>query len=142
MQCLNQKCAPIAPPPNPDAGAALPTGSPCIDNTSCQPPTSAFCLNETYAQLQTGYLGGYCTQPCGAAGACPAGQICTTDNLVFVSLTTCKVPCPSPGGGQSTCRSGYVCLKSSTGAGYCGPRCDNSSLMCPGTCNVLTGYCP
>ena len=111
----------------------LATGSPCSASTQCYQPIFGA------AECRTTWPGGYCTgtcllteQACGGillnSGWCtPAGE--------------CLLECANPGGGQSTCRSGYVC-DFSNGAGsqgVCIPRCQQVACA-SGTCNAA-GYC-
>lgn len=113
----------------------LGTGSPCTATSECYQPILGS------AECRTSWPGGgYCTGTClltervcggffaGASGWCtPLGQ--------------CLQDCTSPGSGQSTCRTGYVCdYSNGVGSqGVCLPRCQ--SVACAtGTCNT-SGYC-
>ena len=132
--------------PTPDAGAPVPVGSPCATTTQCQPPQAAFCLSETIAGQATGYTGGYCTAQCGMGTVCAGGGVCITETVFGQQQSSCKAACPQPGG-QSTCRTGYVCTLSGSAAvpGYCRPRCDVmgalSACAMGQTCNATTGLC-
>jgi hypothetical protein len=59
------------------------------------------------------------------------------------NVSFCGRSCPSPGTGQSTCRTGYVCAfaTGSMTAGFCLPDCRTAGCLNGGTCNVTTGYC-
>ncbi len=131
-------------PPPVDAGVGRAVGAACTADSQCQPPGNAFCLPPTFAGFNTGYLGGYCSRDCSATSACPAGSLCISESLgPGGTFMTCKTICSTPGLGQGTCRPNYVCQPNAAGAGWCGPRCNNSSVPCPnGTmCNNSTGYC-
>jgi len=129
-------------PPGPDAGR--PVGAACTNDNQCQPPPNAFCMPPTFAGLNTGYVGGYCSRTCGATASCPAGSVCITENFgPGGSFTSCKTVCSTPGMGQGSCRPSYICQANAAGAAWCGPRCTNQSFQCPngGMCNMTTGYC-
>jgi serine protease len=64
----------------------------------------------------TGWPGGYCTRECSTAD-CPTGTLC----VEFDSGFYCMDPCPNPGWGQDTCRSGYSCTDDGLGGGVCVP---------------------
>lgn len=130
----------------PDAGAPVPAGSACTTAQQCQPPSSAFCLQESIAGQPTGYVGGYCTASCGSGTPCGPGAVCITETFFGAAQSTCRAACAQVGQ-QSTCRSGYVCAPSSTSTvpGFCRPRCDAmgalSACASGQTCNGTTGVC-
>jgi hypothetical protein len=112
-------------------------GGACSQNAHC---ASSNCIPQ---QSNGSWPGGYCTQAC-ASAACPSGSKC-----VNLSSAICMKSCPSPGG-QSTCRSGYVCdlgwagygagdavcIYACTSAAECG-----TNLSCTGGfCCGRTGY--
>jgi hypothetical protein len=129
-----------------DAGVTVPAGSACTTTTNCQPPFTAFCLQENIAGQVTGYPGGYCTATCGNGTVCQAGAVCVTESFFGASQSTCRAACSQPGT-QSTCRTGYVCHPSSSSVtpGFCRPLCTNMGALsgCPAgqTCNAMTGIC-
>ena len=81
-------------------------GAACTQNAQCQ---SNNCLPQ---QSGGAWSGGVCTQNCSASMQCPQGSRCAD----ALSQDICLQSCSSPGG-QSTCRSGYVCDKGWSGAG-------------------------
>ncbi len=112
----------------------LPTGSACSAASQCYQPILGT------AECRTAWPGGYCTGTCflteqlcggflgGASGWCtPQGE--------------CLESCTTAGGGQSTCRSGYLCDYSngSGSQGVCRPRCQQVACT-SGTCQS-SGYC-
>lgn len=121
-------------------------GTACTLDTNCQPPFTQRCLPAQIGGGSSGYPGGYCTATCSPTTPCASG-VCITETLAGSTVSSCKAQCPNPGGGQSTCRTGYICaVGSSSGStvGWCRPRCENGALAtCPqGTvCNSTTGYC-
>jgi len=133
-------------PPFPDAGTAVPTGSPCTTTQQCNPPQGAFCLSESLAGQTTGYTGGYCTAQCGMGTVCANGALCITETFFGAAQSTCRAGCSQPGT-QSTCRTGYVCTASGSSAqpGYCRARCNVMGALsaCQNgqTCNATTGLC-
>jgi hypothetical protein len=148
-------CLPPAPPPPTTVGQA------CTTTANCEVPanTIADCFPETFTGsdggiVQSGFPGGYCSRfncsdddDCGPAGAGICLQI--SSNPMAAIQTACFQACAAGGGGQSTCRNGYVCQSyffTDGGAstdGYCIGRCDAPGNSCAGrqTCNTSTGYC-
>ncbi|GMU61508.1 MAG: hypothetical protein AMXMBFR34_32710 [Myxococcaceae bacterium] len=131
----------------PDGGVVMPvpTGSPCTSTQQCQPPGGTFCAQESIFGQPTGFTGGYCTAQCSAMQPCTSG-VCVTEPVAGFSGSTCRSTCPAPGGGQSSCRMGYVCAANGAmGTGYCRPNCNNPSSLgscrMGQTCNASTGYC-
>ena len=125
--------------PPPDAGTAGAIGSPCMGNNDCP---GGFCIPESTFIGPTGIPGGYCSAQCDAAGGCPTGAVCTTQNVFGANQQVCMAECAGVGT-PSTCRTGYVCTATGT-TGYCRSDCGNGSLAaCPTgqTCDVATGLC-
>jgi hypothetical protein len=150
---MAQACWIFPAPPTLDGGiitvdggmSGRPVGAACTDNNQCQPTTN-FCVPETLSMINTGYVGGYCSDNCSATSPCPAGSVCISENLGGVlTNNSCKSICFNPGGGQGLCRANYVCTANPAGGmiGWCGPRCEAQSFPCPsgGMCNAMTGYC-
>jgi hypothetical protein len=116
------------------AATDLATGSACTMSTQCYQPILGT------AECRTTWPGGYCTGTC-----LLTEQVCGG----FLGLSTgwctvngeCLQDCASPGGGQSTCRTGYVCdYSNGVGSqGVCVPRCQQVACS-TGTCNAA-GYC-
>jgi hypothetical protein len=135
----------------PDAPLAERTGQACASDTECQVPSGSIadCLPATLPDAgPTGYPDGYCSRiNCADTSECSTdgGAIC-----LFFSQTTsaCFQQCPTGGGGQTTCRSGYVCESwrnadgGASAEGYCTARCDQPGAGCgtTGTC-LASGYC-
>lgn len=147
----------IAPPPARDAGTpADKVGNPCTDDTQCQnpPANGGVCLQREF-NYNWQALGGYCSREnCGANSDCSSdgGAMC----LGFTEDTrTCVQRCPDArDGGQSTCRTGYVCEgyvitvdggQTLSNDGYCAPppAPEATSIGGPCTndaeCSVPTG---
>ncbi|MBS2029580.1 MAG: hypothetical protein JST54_16880 [Deltaproteobacteria bacterium] len=110
------------------------SGAACTSNAPCG--------SDGYCQLSSAWPGGYCTGDCSANASICLGGEC-------VSYTTgqfCMQSCPSIRGGQSTCRSGYVCdfWYDSTGGvastGICDTNCATYPCATGYTCNAQ-GYC-
>ena len=112
----------------------LPTGSACTAAGQCYDPVIGD------PECRTSWPGGYCTSVClFTQQAC--GGIGTGADGWCTDVGECLGRCSSPGGGQSSCRSGYVC-DSSPGlltGGVCVPRCQTVACAA-GTCNAA-GYC-
>ncbi|MBX5484325.1 MAG: S8 family serine peptidase [Myxococcaceae bacterium] len=89
-----------------DPPPAAPVGDACTADADC---ASQLCA--------TDWPGGYCTQEC-SNSACPGGSVC----VAFSTGDFCMEACPAPGGGQSTCRSGYSCVELTNGEGACLPE--------------------
>ncbi|MBL8917122.1 MAG: hypothetical protein JNM17_40830 [Archangium sp.] len=127
-------------------GGGTAVGSACSTDSNCQPPFQQVCLPQiTATGTTTGYPGGYCTARCTPMMPCTSG-VCIHETSSDPG--SCKEQCFSPGGGQSSCRTGYVCAVGDTPIpqliGWCRPRCTNGALAaCPSgtTCNMNTGYC-
>ena len=133
-----------------DAGVRT-LGGACSSSTQCAGLAGPVCIPASVPGFgATGYVDGYCTTSCGAGSFCPQNGMCITETFFGNSTSTCKSTCPGPGMGQSTCRSGYLCHFSPTGAlfdggippGWCGPRCDALLGQCSaGTRCGMDGYC-
>lgn len=142
--CNNGSCGGTTMP---DAGTMAPgVGSPCGTTQDCQPPFAAVCIPEQFANQNTGYTGGYCTQSCGMGTACTTGSVCVTETFFGTQQSNCRVSCNAPGT-QSSCRTGYVCQPGSSSAspGFCRPRCNSQGVLATcsqgQTCNMATGVC-
>lgn len=108
----------------PGDGGTVAVGSACTSTQACRPPQNAICIQDTQF---SGYPGGYCTAQCGAANPCTGGSVCITENVFGAMQSTCRAACT--GTGQSSCRTGYVCVTSGTSAtGFCRPACGNGGL--------------
>lgn len=105
--------------------AVLVIGGSCQDDDDCP---GGVCDTST--------PGGYCTAPCDVE-ECPTGGECFDlgDGVGEWCLATCLYP----GGGRSTCRTGYVC--EDFGIGICLPACTRDEDCEPGTCDEYSGYC-
>lgn len=131
--------------PMQDAGTGALVGSACTTSQQCQPPVSAFCLQENLGGQPTGYTGGYCTATCGGS-ACAGGSVCITESFFGAAQSSCRANCARVGQ-QSTCRTGYVCAPSPNSAnpGFCRPRCTNTGALSACAtgqmCNTTTGVC-
>jgi hypothetical protein len=121
-----------------DAGATLPNGSPCTATSPC----AGTCLDEVIFGQTSGYVGGYCTETCGAA-PCSNG-VCVTEVVFGQTFAQCRATCPAPGT-QSTCRPSYVCAPiAGSATGYCRPNCSNTGILAacqPGTTCMSNGVC-
>lgn len=131
--------------PMQDAGTGALVGSACTTSQQCQPPVSAFCLQENLGGQPTGYTGGYCTATCGGS-ACAGGSVCITESFFGAAQSSCRANCARVGQ-QSTCRTDYVCAPSPNSAnpGFCRPRCTNTGALSACAtgqmCNTTTGVC-
>jgi hypothetical protein len=133
------------------------------------PPTNGQCVPQTLADGgPTGWTNGYCFSSClasvlftNADTYCGTGAMCIVDSTSTYNAyglsglpasADCYSSCPAPNGGQSTCRTGYVCfaLTEPDGGtapnGICQPACDVAGGACnPGfTCvdaGTTAGYC-
>ena len=110
---------------NPSDAGSVAVGGPCMGNQDCQPPAGAICIAQTQFGMPSGYPGGYCTAQCSATMACTGGAECVTEVVFGFSNSTCRAAC-SPA--ASNCRTGYVCVPSVAGSGYCRPSCANGGL--------------
>lgn len=136
---------PLAPPPER-------TGAPCTTDPECAVPTGAIadCIKPTTVDGgPSGFPEGYCSRlGCGADSECAAdgGGICLG---LSATETACYQLCATGGGGQSTCRTGYICrsyVQADAGLsveGFCVPRCDSPGASCPtgSTCDPAGGDC-
>lgn len=120
-------------------------GAACVSTGQCNLYPNGFCVTENVPGLgPSGFTAGYCTSLCSGM-MCSAGSTCTNVNG-FGSITQqlCLRNCPVPLGGQSTCRTGYLCTAAgAAGTGVCAPKCTVAGASCPSgqTCNTVTGYC-
>ncbi|WP_224243083.1 S8 family peptidase [Hyalangium gracile] len=124
---ISYDLVPLAPI---DDTPTLVVGSACGSNADC--PDGGRCV--------TAYPGGYCTRDCDRQ-ACPAGSKCYIVDSAS-GARACIASCSGPGGGQSTCRSSYVCYDDEAGGGQCLPDC-RALDICGGAgfaCNA-SGYC-
>jgi hypothetical protein len=94
------------------------------------------------AECRTAWPQGYCTSTCVFTN-----QVCGPTGVSgwCTSASECLLQCGSPGAGQSTCRTGYVCeyaeYPDTTSHGVCVARCNQGRVCTTGTCNTSTGYC-
>lgn len=112
----------------------LATGSVCTASSQCYQPIFGA------AECRTSWPGGYCTGQCFFTDqAC--GGIAGLGDGYCTAAGECLEECPSAGGGQSTCRTGYLCDYSGAfgSQGVCRPRCQLAPCTM-GTCNTA-GYC-
>jgi hypothetical protein len=111
--------------PTEDTGP-VPVGAPCATKADCG--AGGLC--------DTTLPGGYCWKECpGGAADCPGGSACFGD-----SSPLCLATCAEAWGGQSNCRSGYLCWNA-TPAPACLPPCDDASCQEGTYCDHSTGYC-
>jgi hypothetical protein len=125
QQCQNAVCT----------DAPRPTGAPCTMNTQCYGGTlsSPVCRASWPS-------GGYCSSSCLFDGFDCGGLPLIAPGWCVSNV--CLEKCSSPGAGQSTCRTGYVC-DFSAGAGsqgVCLPRCQSIPCGSGQTCQP-SGYC-
>ncbi|MBX5484258.1 MAG: hypothetical protein IRZ16_20735 [Myxococcaceae bacterium] len=133
-------CKPSAPDAGPGTGGI---GAACSGNQDC---TSNVCVQEIPGGspgCTTGpcWPGGYCIQDC-TSTACPAGSSCSPANYLS-SNAICVQNCPQAGG-QSTCRSGYVCdlnWVTTPGQGVCVYACHSDSDCNSATLKCFGGFC-
>jgi hypothetical protein len=100
------------------------------------------CLTEE----DDGWPGGMCIFPgCSPTGAtpsepCPEGSVCLDARGGNPDVGVCVPSCTV---GDTTCRSGYVCVAVSDGStdGGCRPACTADSCPDGSTCNAETGLC-
>lgn len=130
----------------------LPTGSACTTTSQCAGGDDPFiplknCIQPTQSDGgSSGWTGGYCSGSCFgifSTPMCPgASDYCNGLN--------CYQGCSNPGGGQSNCRSGYVCANDKYSDGgtvpnsaRCIPNCNNApSARCGSSSTCLSnGYC-
>jgi cysteine-rich repeat protein len=106
-------------------------GAPCEDETACD---GAVCL----AEADSGWPGGYCSDVCAQAVACPDDSACISfpngDNLCLASCDLAN--------GDADCNTGYSCFDVGMMIGVCVPACD-SDAQCKTLpmCNVDEGLC-
>jgi hypothetical protein len=109
-----------------------PTGGPCTKHADCQ---GGECLVGTNGL----WTGGYCSQDC-AATPCAAGSNCSP--YVIAGRSLCVQACAYDGG-QSTCRSGYVCdrflIPGNYAQGSCNTACTTGTQCPSGRCEA--GFC-
>ena len=95
----------------------------------------------------SGFPGGYCTQTCSTAAPCPSSSSCSPYVAGTSGQSFCLADCPSAGGGQSTCRPGYVCNKylipSNPNQGSCWVACtaDSECNASTPSAHCQSGYC-
>lgn len=133
--------------PLPQGHPADKVGAACLVDPQCQnPPLDGFCLSGTGEDGgSSAWPGGYCTAPCLDDRHCSAdgGAVCLS---LGSPVGACFQSCPAPGGGQSSCRQGYLCQfifddGVPTDGGACAPDCRNEAGLCGmKTCNA-NGYC-
>lgn len=129
-------------PPSQGFGAA------CTLNTQCQSATGVLtggsCIPPTVdGGATSGFPGGYCSPGC--TSTCIAGGEC----INVGTFSRCFQSCPAPDQGQSSCRSGYVCVGLTDPQmnllpfGICFPSCTQPGNGCqsPTFCNSFTGQC-
>lgn len=82
----------------------------------CQTPND--CLSGVCFQPSPKFPDGYCSAYCSVSlQGCPAGASCSLGGDGGEDFGSCFDRCSS----EADCRSGYACVKSSTGALVCGP---------------------
>ncbi|MBX7113286.1 MAG: hypothetical protein K1X64_03045 [Myxococcaceae bacterium] len=139
-------------------GGPVPTtiGNACTNPADCQMPPSVGvnCIGENLplsdgGTVASGFVGGYCTRDdCDQSGhecSTDGGAICISFN--GGDFNQCMRHC-TPDGGQSSCRTNYVCeaLGLADGGvapdGICYPNCNNVQGWCGqgGTC-LPSGFC-
>jgi hypothetical protein len=98
-------------------------GKACVTDQMCVPHEDNFCIPEKDQDGQaTGYAGGFCAGDCYHGNTCGAGSTCrkivdgSDPDEAFV-FYECEQNCTPAGGGQGSCRVGYVCNAS----GFCEP---------------------
>lgn len=125
-----------------DAGTSTGTiGAACTSNGACQSGVCAFEAQGGTAGCATGpcWPGGYCIADC-TNSACPSGASCTP---YLAANSLCVRNCSAPGG-QSTCRTGYVCdlnwIPNSSQA-VCVDACNSTADCNSTTLNCVGGFC-
>jgi hypothetical protein len=132
--CSNKACT----TGNGGPGATCTSDQGCINGDGLGTGEMDSCITAS-----TIFPGGYCNPSCAADGTCFNGSCISIFGGDF-----CMGNCTNPGGGQSNCRTGYVCETLTVNGlpapfGYCFPNCNNSpSMICAAgvTCNTQ-GYC-
>ncbi len=83
-------------------------GGACATDADCGGPAG-------YALCEVAFPQGYCISACAGTASlagiyyCPGDAFCFTATADGGSAEVCLSSCPQPGGGQSTCRTDYVC---------------------------------
>lgn len=150
----------------------------CTTNAECRSPgglpgapyAGGFCSTEVFVSpdgglvvnpdgglAYTGNPGGQCQRACRIDDDCTSDSFQNLDAGICLSVSSteawCFKGCPSPLGGQSTCRSGYVCEQlflrdgGVLSTGYCNSRCDVPGSGCRDFADggarpcLPTGYC-
>jgi hypothetical protein len=110
-------------------------GQPCDWNEQC---AGGVCLPATSDGTATGWTGGTCTRPC-VDSACNPDEVCVD----LGGAGACLPRCLSADGGETACRSGYICNPT---AGTCLPDCRNGwscgelyTCQADGTCGLPAG---
>jgi hypothetical protein len=93
----------------------------------------------------SGWVGGACSPSCFSV-ITPTNCPSPAD---YCNGLTCYQSCTNPGGGQGTCRAGYVCINGVRSDGgiepnsaHCVPNCNNAPAAQCGTRPCLAnGYC-
>ncbi len=144
----------LDPLPTPPSAPPNLIGNACTSDAACQANgtfTPGICYPATSPSTgaPTGFTGGYCSAQCDHNN--PSDPICSStgvcvgfSNSMGQAFGLCMNRCSAPEGGQSNCRTSYICeTATSAGEGGCLPRCDNPGWGCPTgtTCNTGTGYC-
>jgi hypothetical protein len=92
-------------------------GKPCTSPSQCG---SATALCQVQGDAPSGgqqWVGGYCSQPCGAGKpVCPTQSGCASFGMADFCLMSCRP-------GYADCRPGYACALTAFGTGLCVPRC-------------------
>lgn len=119
-RCISGMCVSPAPT-GPDPGRQ------CATDAECGPGD---CI-----MADTGWPGGYCTNPCRTNGDCGPSGVCYVEG----GIAACLRGCTASGG----CRDGYFCAPLSSAAGICVPRCTrNPAVRCGAfACNPSTEQC-
>src|SRR5690606_14094936 len=92
----------------------------------------SICLTEA-----EGFVGGYCSAPCGAGVECPLGSVCTP---VGDDEALCLQACEA-GTDPRSCRAGYGCATGIGGPPICLPGCTDASDCGEGrACNPTGGF--
>lgn len=117
-------------------GTSSANGDPCTDVSQCPG-------NRCIVQSGNQWQGGYCSETCSGSGGCRSGSSCTSFGLFAGSNDKyCLDDCAWTGG-QSSCRSGYVCDRNFTdrpGTSSCVPAC-TSPAQCGTGLGCESGFC-
>ncbi|MFL5318553.1 MAG: hypothetical protein ACJ790_02780 [Myxococcaceae bacterium] len=126
-------------------------GKACTSTTQCgPPPITGFCQPQVLPDGgQSGWTGGSCLADCSSTQ--DPNYCSSTGECVGFSSTTayCLQKCTTPLGGQSNCRTGYVCADDGNGGGFCYPNCNNPNIGCGSAAGYVcrtsaqanAGYC-